>query len=181
MNDPDTNYRNYGDTCAEVYPPEEFEGLWVEHWGNGQLKFRGAFKPGLKRIGQHICFWETGALQEVSYWDEGWVCGTLIRFNEDGTKEYEKDYGEYGGRTRSWTEKSYGVVTGELMSVIVWKDDDVIAEWHEPESRRMYEEIGGKALAEEIVDHFMSDDLETTEDVMNAERTFRRKRSDKRG
>lgn len=179
MNDPDDNYRNYGDSCALVYPPEEFEGIWVEHWRNGQLKFRGTFKQGVKRIGQHICFWETGALQEVSYWDEGWVCGTLLRFDEEGSRDCEKEFGEHGGRTRSWTERLYSP-SGQLFLVAVWKNDEMIAEWHEPESRRMYEEIGDKALAEEIVDHFMSDDLETTEDVLNAERTFRRKRSDKR-
>jgi antitoxin component YwqK of YwqJK toxin-antitoxin module len=85
--------------CAG-YPPDDFEGVWIEHWPNGQLKFRGTYKKDGLRVGQHICFWENGVLREVSTWEQGWVTGTLIRFYEDGTRECEKEFGEHGGVTR---------------------------------------------------------------------------------
>src|SRR5689334_4121988 len=122
MNTSAQNYRMYGDSCSGVYPPEEFEGLWLEHWPNGQLRFRGRFKKARKRIGQHISFWESGPVQELSCWDEGWICGTMIRFREDGSKECEKDYEECGGRTRSWIERCYSM-NGEPSFVYIYRND----------------------------------------------------------
>jgi hypothetical protein len=144
------SYRNYGDSCSGVYPPEDFEGLWMEHWSNGQLKFRGQYKRKLKRVGQHISFYENGVLQEVSCWDEGWACGTVIWFREDGSKECEKDYGEHGGLTRSWTEKCYSM-SGQLHAVRVHRDDKLVAEWVDPESRKLWEAIGADKIVEEAV------------------------------
>jgi hypothetical protein len=128
------------DSSCGAFPDEDFEGLWIEHWPNGQLKFRGYFKKRHKRVGQHICFWPNGVLREVSFWDEGWVCGTVIWFREDGSKESEKDYGEFGSRTRSWTERWYGGES-ELWKVIVWRDGRPIAEWEDPQTRRIGNEV----------------------------------------
>ena len=150
MSNEDDNYRSFGDSCSGVYPPEEFEGLWVENWPNGQLKFRGQFKKNRRRVGQHLSFWESGALQELSYWDDGWVCGTLVRFGEDGTRECEKDYGEHGGRTRSWTERCYSL-DGELYSLFVWKNGDIIARWTRPELRKIEEQIGFNKIIQDAV------------------------------
>ncbi len=151
MTTEENNYRNYADSCAGVYPPEDFDGLWVQHWSNGQLKYRGQYKPGRKRIGQHICFWENGVLQELSYWDDGWVTGTLLRFNEDGSKDSEKDYGVHGGVTRSWVERWFDL-NSNVFNITVWKNDEMVAEWKDPETRRIWDEIGGDQIVERAVD-----------------------------
>jgi hypothetical protein len=150
MGSTNENYRNFGDSFSNVSPPEDFEGLWIEHWPDGTLKSRGAYQSGNKRIGQHISFWPNGELQEVSYWDEGWISGTLIVFREDGSKERERDYGEYGGRTRCWIERCYGA-SGDLWTVEVWKDDKMVAEWISPETREVFDEIDLEKIVDQAV------------------------------
>ena len=143
-------YRRYEDSCSGVWPPEDFEGSWVEHWPDGSLKYRGTYQSGRKRVGQHISFWENGVLQELSYWDDGWVCGTVIWFTEDGSKECEKDYGEYGGRTRSWIERLY--LDGIQPSTIYeWKEGDIVAKWTRPDLREIEREIGFDKIVQDAV------------------------------
>jgi hypothetical protein len=166
MHDTTRSYRDVYDSAVAVYPPEDFEGLWTEHSSAGQLTYRGEFKKGRMRIGQHISFWDSGLLREISVWDEGWVCGTLISFYEEGSKQFEKDFGEYGGRIRCWTERSYGFGNGQLMSVTVWKDGHILAEWVNPESRRIWKEIDGdKIVAESFARFIDNPNLKTTADV----------------
>jgi hypothetical protein len=155
----DEGYRNYGDTCSGIYPPEDFEGLWVEHWPNGQLKFRGEYKKRNMRNGQHLCFWENGVLRELSYWERGWVTGTLIRFYEDGTKECERDYGEHGGVIRSWTEHAFSI-RGRLSYINVWKNDEIVARWGRPDLLEIEEEIGVDKLIEEEIKRLYPDEEE---------------------
>jgi hypothetical protein len=152
-------YKNYCDSQSGVYPPDDFVGLLVEHWDNGQLKFRGRYEKGGKRVGQHICFWENGALQEVSYWTDGWVTGTTLWFREDGSKDCEKDYREHGGITRSWIERRYSI-DDRLCRVFVWLDDVTKAEWIEPETRALDEEIGLNDIVDEAVRKFKAGDFE---------------------
>jgi hypothetical protein len=144
-------YGKFCDSDSGVYPPEEFEGLWVEHWSNGQLKYRGLFKRNQMRIGQHISFFETGVLHELSYWQDGWVVGTVMSFREDGSKEYERDYGEHGGVTRSWTEKYYSAASGALHSISVYRAEESIAEWMEPESRKLLDSLGIDKVVQDAV------------------------------
>lgn len=150
MESSDKTHNDYCDSDSGVYPPEDFQGLWVEHWSDGQLKYRGQFALGGKRIGQHIAFWYNGNLQEVSYWIDGWVNGTVIIFNEDGSKETEKDFGEHGGRTRNWIERSYHS-EGDVWNITTWKNDEIVAEWIHPETQKLFDEIGLDAIVENAV------------------------------
>jgi hypothetical protein len=150
-------YPHYSDSGAMIYPPQEFEGLWLEHWKNGRCKYRGAFRKGGQRIGQHAAFWENGALQEVSYWDEGWATGTFLVFRDDGSKESERDYGEYGGRSRAWVAKFYSA-SGQLSSVEVWKSNELIAEWMRPDLRDIADEIELEKGIEDAVKKLYPDD-----------------------
>ena len=146
----DDNYRQYCDSCCGVYPDDDFEGVRIDYWPNGQLKFRGEYKKGEKRIGQHVCLYPNGVLQEVSYWNDGYACGTVIRFREDGSKESETDYSENGGRTRSWKERSYHI-DGTLYAVEVCKDGQVVAEWLDGEVRKILDAIDADGLVDEAV------------------------------
>jgi hypothetical protein len=150
----DTCYQAYQDSCSGVYPDSEFEGLHVEHWPNGQLKYRGEFRKGRMRVGQHICFWENGVLQEVGSWDEGWVCGTLMRFNADGSRDCETDFGADGGRTRSWIERSYGARSRAPWHVILQKNGELVHEWIEAELRDVYGTIDADKIIEEALKQF---------------------------
>ena len=150
MNDNDESYLHNPDSRTGVYPPMEFEGLWIEHWPNGQLKFRGHFDRRNMRIGQHISFWENGVLQELSFWNEGFACGTITWFREDGSKEVERDFGEYGGRTRSWIERFFSV-SGPLSYLCLWKEDVLVAEWTRPDLRELEKEIDLDGIVKEAV------------------------------
>ena len=121
-------YRNYAVTDAGVYPDEAFEGELVEHWDNGLLKFKGKFDQGRKRTGLHVCYWENGALHEVAYWRDGWNVGTLLRFRENGTRQTERNFGENGSQSQSWTEKRFGS-DGQQIATEEWKDGSLIAKW----------------------------------------------------
>jgi|GEM_PF-4500431 len=153
----DPSYRNYGDSCSGVYPPEDFEGVWTERWRNGQIKFRGQYSAGLKRIGLHVSFYENGVLQEVSYWNDGWACGTTLWFRDDGSKEYEKDYGEHGGMTRCWTEK-YFSISGALGAVRVYRDDKLFAEWLNQETRNVLDQINADQVIQDAVNKLYPDE-----------------------
>jgi len=157
MHDRHEYYRDLPDSCSGVYPPEDFEGLWSEHWPNGQLKFRGEYKSRRMRVGQHLSFWENGVLKEISYWDQGYACGTVIWFCEDGSKECEKEYGEHGARIRSWIERTYMKDNG-IFSIHVWKADQLIATWTRPELREIVDEVGMDDIAAEAVRELYPDD-----------------------
>jgi hypothetical protein len=157
VSDESEAYRRYCDSRSGVYPPEEFAGLWIEYWPDGSLKYRGQFQSGQKRIGQHISFFENGVLDELSFWDEGWVCGTLIWFREDGSKECEMDYGEYGGRTRCWVERSYGI-ENDLWKVTVWEANRPHAEWKHPELRKIDAEIDFDKIVNDAVKQVYPDE-----------------------
>ena len=129
----DANWRRIVDPGYGVYPEKDFDGVWEVLYPNGQLKFRGAYKNG-KELGQHLCYWENGVVAEVSFWDEGFVYGTVLKFREDGSKQAEEDWGEYGGRTKSWTARIYDT-NSQLAFVTVRKNDQVIAEWTRPDLR----------------------------------------------
>jgi hypothetical protein len=150
MGDEQINYRDFGDSRSGVYPPEDFEGLWVEHWPNGQLKFRGQYKKGEMRVGQHMSFYENGVLDEISSWSEGWMHGTVLWFREDGSKEREKDYGEAGGTTQSWTERWYGL-DSDLWKVEIYKDGKVVSEWTHPEVREIWKTIDADKIVQDAV------------------------------
>ena len=124
----DESYRNHAVTSAGVYPDESFSGEHVEYWDDGTLKFRGVFGAGRKRHGVHVCFWENGRLREVSFWVDGWNSGTLLSFREDGTKRLERDYGEDGAKSQSWTEKRYGS-DSRLIAVEKWEDGKMVSKW----------------------------------------------------
>lgn len=144
------DYSRFSDSGCGVYPPDEFKGLWVEHWPNGILKFRGEFRKNGMKVGQHICFWENGALSEVSHWREGWVCGTLISFREDGSRQRERYYGEHGGRNRFWVERFYDE-DSELYAIYVWKNEQIVSEWASPEELEMEKEIDIDRIVDEAV------------------------------
>lgn len=143
-------YRNYSDSSSGVYPDINFEGMLLETWPGGSLKYRGEFRKGRMRIGQHMSFWQSGALQEISYWRDGWVCGTLIFFRSDGTKEFEKDFGETGGKRRFWTKRNFGL-DGDLVGINVYKDQVIVAQWDTPEMDQLKEEIGFDEIMKQAV------------------------------
>jgi len=136
MSTHDDDYRNFGDSCSGVYPPDVFEGVLVEFWPNGQPKYRGRFEKNSRRTGQHISFWETGALQEVAFWKGGWVYGTMLRFRKNGSKDSERDYGQDGARTRSWTIRSYDL-DSDLSIVKRIEDDTVVSKWVRPDIQEL--------------------------------------------
>jgi hypothetical protein len=158
MSEENDSYRDYCDSCSGVYPDMEFEGLLVEHWPNGNLKYRGEFKRDRKRVGQHICFHENGLLQEVGYWDDGWIIGTLIWFREDGSKECEKYFGQDGGHSRSWVERQYGWSNNDIWKLTVWKHDEIVGEWIEPELRKIEDEIGLDKMVDDAVKQLYPDE-----------------------
>jgi len=129
-------YRNFADSGCGTYPDEAYSGTLLEFWGNGGIKYRGTFEQGRKRVGLHTCFWENGTLREVGFWQEGWNRGTLIRFREDGSKELERDYGEQGAETRSWTERRYSFGSSRLVVVEQWVNGELASRWVDEELAR---------------------------------------------
>ena len=162
MNDNNESYLHNPDSRTGVYPPMDYEGLWIEHWPDGQLKFRGHFDRRNKRIGQHISFWENGVLQELSYWVEGYACGTVSWFREDGTKELERDFGEQGGKTRSWIERSFSI-SGRIYNVEVWTKGKCVAEWVDPETQKLFDEISLDDIVASAVREVYPDDTSRNE------------------
>jgi antitoxin component YwqK of YwqJK toxin-antitoxin module len=106
------DYSEFNDSGSGVYPDAEFHGIYEEYWPNGKLKYRGEFEALRKRVGQHVAYWENGFVKEISYWLDGWVCGTVSRFYENGVRDEELHYGERGSRTRAWVGYSFGCRTG---------------------------------------------------------------------
>lgn len=151
MNVTDEKYRYFCDSCSGVYPPDHFEGLWLETWPNGRLKYRGEFKEGGRRIGQHISFFVNGVLQEVATWNDGWICGTVLWFRSDGTKEYEKDFGEHGGVTRCWTERCY-TLSGGVYATRIYRDGEIVSEQVTPEIHNLMKHINIDAIIQGEVD-----------------------------
>jgi antitoxin component YwqK of YwqJK toxin-antitoxin module len=144
------NYNDHDDSCALVYPPDEFSGMWRENWPNGGLRYQGHFEQFRKREGQHVFFWESGLLHEVSYWREGWAVGTLITYYENGVRQHERDFGEDGCRSRSWVEKSYGIVSGELHTVTIYRHGRRVEQWKDKATAAMWEAIGGDESVKEF-------------------------------
>lgn len=135
----------------ELYPRDDFDGLWEVLWTNGRIRFRGTYKRGLKAIGQHLFFWENGNLAEISYWQDGFPSGVEIKFREDGSKESEKDYGEHGGYTKSWTERLYDSTNSQLFMLTVVTNNKVVAEWTRPDMREIFDQIELNKCVEEAV------------------------------
>lgn len=127
----DDSYRQHAVSSSGVYPNEDFTGEYVEYYKTGQLKFRGTFHVGRMRIGLHMCFWENGILQEVSFWLCGWNVGTLLRFREDGSKLTEMDFGEDGGQTQTFIEKRYGC-DSRLIAVDQYEGGTGVSKWLDP-------------------------------------------------
>jgi hypothetical protein len=150
----DNAYREFCDSRTEVYPDDDFEGVKTEVWPDGTLRFRGMFKKGARRVGQHISFWENGLLEEISYWDDRWPSGTTLWFYNNGTKECEKDYGVYGGRTREWVERHFDE-HGTLFMVLVYRNDSIVAEWIEPSVRKDLVDVGSDDIIERALDQFV--------------------------
>lgn len=115
-----------------VVPDESYEGLVELFHDNGRLKYRGNFAEGI-RIGQHIEYWENGNVLELSYWKDGWIVGTALRFHENGVRYEEEYYSEDGSKDGSRTCRTYSededkmiIVTefGPEGSKEVWVDED---------------------------------------------------------
>lgn len=130
--------------------PVEFIGIWSEHWGNGQLRYRGSFKRNRKRVGQHISFWENGTLECVSFWREGQIVGTMIHFNESGNKTYEVDFGVDGGCSRSFVKRVYGELSGNLIQTEEWCNGTLIEEWNEFDSDIELKNAMDKIVSESV-------------------------------
>jgi hypothetical protein len=144
------NDRYSGASSLNVYPPDDFEGVWTERWRDGQLKTRGAYKKGGLRIGQHLHFWQNGALREVSYWVQGCVSGTLLLFHEDGTRESEFDYGEEGARRGSYTQRSYSI-DGRLSYLYVWQNYIIVSRWGRADLLDLEKAIGADERIEKAI------------------------------
>lgn len=98
--------------------PEEMPcGLAEVFHPNGILKYRGEFEEGGIRIGLHIEYWENGNVRELSYWHEGWIVGTCLRFNENGIRDEEEDFGETGSREGCVFRRTYSPIDGAAKQV----------------------------------------------------------------
>lgn len=129
-------YRDFSDFDSGYYAPsEDFEGVLESHDPNGQLLFRGEFEKGEKRVGLHIAYWDNGNVKEVSYWADGWICGTQLWFDQNGTLETERFFGESGGKKRRWIERHYahmrepGNEALKVWSIEVYENDELLKEW----------------------------------------------------
>jgi hypothetical protein len=151
------DYREYCDSRSGVYPPDDFEGIWIEHWPQGTLKYRGEFQKNAKRVGQHICFWVNGVLDELSFWKDGWICGTVLWFRDDGSRECEKNYGEVGGKRRTWVERLYGE-DSRLFTIFVWKNHEIVSEWTEPELLELEKQVDIDKIIDDAVRQVYPDD-----------------------
>jgi hypothetical protein len=108
------------------------------------------FHANFKRVGQHISLFESGVLQEVSFWEDGWATGTLIRFRPDASKELERDFGESGGRTRCWTERCYSL-DSELYSVVRYRDSKRDGEWIRPDIKQIEAQLDFESVIEKAL------------------------------
>ena len=153
----DKSYKDYADTCAQIYPPDDFEGLLIKRWSNGQLKFRGYFDKGRMRQGQHLLFWESGILEEVSHWKDGWAVGTLLRYRENGSKEEEIQYGSNGGRLQEYTCWSYRS-SNEPLCVKELRNYESAWMWMDPEFASNWESFGGDNRIKELWNEMMGED-----------------------
>lgn len=143
----DKTYSDFYDFDSGFYAPnEEYQGVLESYAPNGQLLFRGEFEKGEKRIGQHISFWDNGNLKEVSYWVDGWIHGTQLWFDEDGSLSVERFFGENGGRHRRWIERHYRHFrncedeSGKVWWIELYEDDSLQAEWIDDDSRKLSED-----------------------------------------
>lgn len=145
-------------TCAEIFVADDFSGIYVEHWPNGQLCYRGCFEAGCKQVGTHVYFWENGNVCELAYWRNGLPVGTMHRFFENGIRQLERDYGEDGASTQSWVEKDYGFHSGELLSITVYKNGAIFSEWREPRTQEIWDSIGGDKAVEDFAKRFFHEE-----------------------
>jgi hypothetical protein len=165
MPEDDNSYRQFANTCAGIYPPDDFEGLLVRYNPRTHLlEFRGYFDKGLKRQGQHLFFWESGALQEVSHWKDGWATGTLIRYHENGAREIEIHYGVDGGRKRKFVEIHFGHLSDDIFSVWEMNAYEIVREWKGAEDARRWKEIEGDKIVEDAVREMQLDDVTKHDD-----------------
>lgn len=155
------DYRSYSDFCSGWYAPsEDFSGVLEEHDPNGQLLFRGTFERGERRIGQHIAYWDNGNLKEISYWVDGWICGTQLLFDEDGALSNERFFGDRGGRLRTWVERHYRHFqyrendSGKVWWIEFYENNELKAEWIDSETREFEKENDWDAMALRAVKRF---------------------------
>lgn len=92
------------------------------------------------RVGQHVAFWKSGIVREVSYWRDGYLVGTKLSFHEDGERNEETFFGEAGSTEGSWVHRTY--VDDSLFSMEVYEDHVMTQKWTTQESIELREELG---------------------------------------
>ena len=164
MSADEASYRQFANTCAGIYPPDDFEGLLVKYNPRThQLEFRGYFDKGVKRQGQHIVFWESGALKEVSHWIDGWAVGTLVLYHENGAREREIHYGVEGGRKQKFVDIHYDLHDC-IFSVLEMAGYEIVRNWMGSEDARIWNEIEGDKIVEDAVREMQLEDVTKKEE-----------------
>jgi hypothetical protein len=84
-------------------PPEN--GLHIEHYDDGQLKFERNFKDG-ELHGKYTSWYESGQKKSEENYEDGELHGKYTSWYESGQKKSEENYedGEASGRWFYWNE-----------------------------------------------------------------------------
>lgn len=99
-----------------VWPPDDFTGVWIVEWPNGQLKFRGFYLKG-KAEGDCDCFWSNGNLAQEGQRQDGECVGTWVDYLLDGTKSKETEYFSPGNFDVRWFTPNGQVREVEIVRV----------------------------------------------------------------
>jgi hypothetical protein len=120
-------------------PGPHHEGIYVERWPNGVVKYQGIFAKGRKRMGQHAAYSDTGFVMELSYWIEGELKGVLLRFDENGERDDELNFGESGWRSGTYLRRTF--VDDEVYGIEKYEDFCSTSEVEHTKSARVWREI----------------------------------------
>lgn len=116
----------------ELDRPNNFTGLWEVFWTNGKPKYRGYFVEGVA-VGQHIGFWEDGALAHVSWRDgKGHLRGTALSFHQDGDKDNEEIWSDERRRPGTFERRNFDQ-NGDVFLISKFEDFKEIAGWQRAE------------------------------------------------
>jgi antitoxin component YwqK of YwqJK toxin-antitoxin module len=93
--------RQIDDGENEVWPDDNYTGLWEIYWPNLVIKFRANYVNGQEE-GECLCFWDNGNLAQRGVKVEGHCDGIWTDYSYEGRKSLE---GRYVNRQKegAWT------------------------------------------------------------------------------
>ncbi len=87
------------------FPDDAFTGDFVGHFPSGQIAHKGRYEAGLKMTGVHTFYHCSSQrdekVAEISYWQDGWMRGTRLNFDQNGKLQEECYFGGSGAQ-KNW-------------------------------------------------------------------------------